>query len=132
MNLKLEVIVLPVADVDRAKPFYEAMGFREDVDYAANERFRVVQFTPPGSECSIIIGKGVTPATPGSVQGLFLVVDDIEEARAELVGREINVGRSFTAHWGKEKPLVPIRNDVVMRPLPPSLIRMATAGCSRK
>ncbi|GGN77776.1 hypothetical protein GCM10011579_060310 [Streptomyces albiflavescens] len=95
MDLKLEVIVLPVSDVDRAKNFYEAAGFRLDIDYVASEDFRGVQFTPPGSECSIIFGKGVTSAPPGSAQGLYLVVFDIEEARAELVGRGVDVSEVF-------------------------------------
>lgn len=79
MDLKLEVIVLPVSDVDRARSFYEAAGFRLDIDHVAGEDYRVVQFTPPGSECSIILGKGVTSAAPGSAQGLYLIVPDIEE-----------------------------------------------------
>jgi catechol 2,3-dioxygenase-like lactoylglutathione lyase family enzyme len=95
VDMKLEVVVLPVSDVDRAKRFYEALGWRLDIDYVANEDFRVVQLTPPGSECSIIIGKGITSAVPGSVQGLHLVVADIEAARRELVGRGIDVGNVF-------------------------------------
>ncbi|MFJ4473168.1 VOC family protein [Streptomyces sp. NPDC089424] len=95
MDLKLEMIVLPVSDIDRAKAFYEKVGFRLDVDYRANEDFRVVHFTPPGSECSIIFGEGMTPLAPGSIQGLYLIVSDIEEARAELVGRGIEVSGIF-------------------------------------
>ncbi|MGW4638607.1 VOC family protein [Sphaerisporangium sp. NPDC004334] len=95
MDLKLEVIVLPVSDVDRAKAFYEKAGFRLDLDKAAGEDFRVVHLTPPGSECSIMFGEGMTPAAPGSAQGLYLVVRDIEQARAELVGRGIEVGEVF-------------------------------------
>ncbi|MFC9500083.1 VOC family protein [Streptomyces sp. NPDC056982] len=95
MNLKLEMIVLPVSDIDRAKAFYEKVGFRLDVDYTANENVRVVHFTPPGSECSISFGEGMTPITPGSFQGLYLIVSDIEEARAELVGRGIEVSEIF-------------------------------------
>lgn len=95
MDLKLEVIVLPVSDVDRAKSFYEAAGFRMDIDNVASEEYRCVEFTPPGSECAIIFGKGVTTAAPGSVQGLYLVVSDIEASRAELVGRGIEVGEVF-------------------------------------
>jgi catechol 2,3-dioxygenase-like lactoylglutathione lyase family enzyme len=93
--MKLEVVVLPVSDVDRAKRFYETLGFRLDIDYVASAAFRVVQLTPPGSECSIIIGNGITSAAPGSVQGLHLVVVDIEAARAELVGRGVDVGEVF-------------------------------------
>jgi catechol 2,3-dioxygenase-like lactoylglutathione lyase family enzyme len=84
MDMKLEVVVVPVADVDRAKNFYRALGWREDADYAAGADFRVVQLTPPGSACSIIFGTRVTSAAPGSAQGLHLVVTDIEVARAEL------------------------------------------------
>lgn len=95
MDMKLELIVLPVTDVDRAKSFYRAAGFREDVDYAAGDDFRVVQFTPPGSEASITFGTGLTAAAPGSSQGLVLVVCDIEAAIAELTGRGIDVGDVF-------------------------------------
>ncbi|WP_144120160.1 VOC family protein [Catellatospora sichuanensis] len=95
MDLKLEVVVLPVADVDRAKSFYEKAGFRLDIDAVVSEDYRCIQFTPPGSECSIIIGKGVTTAAPGSSQGLYLIVPDVEQARAELVGRGIAVGEVF-------------------------------------
>ena len=93
--MKLEVVVLPVADVDRAKSFYETLGFRLDIDYVGSEDFRVVQFTPPGSECSIIIGKGITSAPPGSTQGLQLTVLDIEAARAELAGHGVDVSEPF-------------------------------------
>jgi catechol 2,3-dioxygenase-like lactoylglutathione lyase family enzyme len=85
MEMKLEVVVVPVSDVDRAKGFYERLGWRLDGDFVTGEDFRVVQFTPPGSQCSIIIGKGVTSAEPGSVQDLQLTVFDIEATRAELV-----------------------------------------------
>lgn len=95
MDFKLEVLVLPVADVDRARAFYEKLGFRLDIDYVASDAYRVAQFTPPGSGCSIIIGKGITDAAPGSVQGLHLVVDDIVAARDELIGRGIAVGNIF-------------------------------------
>lgn len=95
MALKLELIVLPVSDIDRAKAFYETAGFRLDLDKAVSEDYRAVHLTPPGSECSIIFGKGITSATPGSVQGLYLIVYDIEEARAELVGRGIEVSETF-------------------------------------
>ena len=100
MDLKFELVVLPVSDVDRAKAFYEGAGFNVDVDHSAGENFRVVQLTPPGSECSISIGKGLTPAEPGSYQGLHLVVTDIEAARQELVDRGVEVGEPF--HFGPE------------------------------
>jgi catechol 2,3-dioxygenase-like lactoylglutathione lyase family enzyme len=95
MDMKLEVVVLPVSDVDRAKHFYERLGWRQDADFASGEDFRVVQFTPPGSACSIIFGKGVTSSVPGSAQGLHLVVFDIEAARAELRGRAVEVSELF-------------------------------------
>ena len=95
VDLKLEVIVLPVTDVDRARAFYEAAGFRLDLDKAPTEDWRAVHLTPPGSECSIMFGKGLTSAEPGSVQGLYLVVADIEQARGELVGRGIQVSEVF-------------------------------------
>jgi len=81
--MKLEVLVVPVSDVDRAKAFYQSLGWREDIDHVAGDNFRVVQFTPPGSEASIIIGKGISEAKPGSSQGLQLVVSDIEATRAK-------------------------------------------------
>ncbi|CAL9623511.1 VOC family protein [Streptomyces pilosus] len=95
MDLKLEVIVLPVSDVDRAKAFYEALGFRLDLDRPVSEKWRAVHFTPPRSECSVMFGTGLTAAEPGSAQGLYLVVSDIEEARADLVGRGIDVSEVF-------------------------------------
>src|ERR1700754_1298997 len=84
MDLKLELIVLPVENVDRAKNFYAGLGFRLDADFATDDGFRVVQLTPPGSPASIIFGDGVSAAAPGSVEGLHLVVDDIEAAREQL------------------------------------------------
>ena len=95
MDLKLEVLVLPVSDVDRAKSFYQKLEFRLDADFANGDAFRVVQLTPPGSECSIIFGKGLTSAPAGSVQGLHLVVYDIAEARAALVARGADVSEIF-------------------------------------
>ncbi|MCG5461473.1 VOC family protein [Micromonospora sp. NPDC053740] len=95
MDFKLEVIVLPVSDVDRARDFYHKVGFRQDVDYVAPDGFRVVHLTPPGSASSIIIGDGVSGAAPGSVQGIHLVVDDVVAARAELVARGIEVSEVF-------------------------------------
>ena len=91
-EMKLEVVLVPVSDVDRAKAFYEGLGWRMDIDYVGDEvGFRVVQFTPPGSECSIIIGEGITAADPGSYEGLQLTVSDIEGARADLVDRGVEV-----------------------------------------
>ncbi len=95
MDMKLEVVVLPVSDVDRANGFYSRLGFRLDIDYVGGDDFRMVQWTPPGSECSIVIGNGITSAVPGSTQGLQLVVPDVEAARAELVARGIDVSPTF-------------------------------------
>src|SRR5215212_10168105 len=90
-DMKLEVVVIPVADVDRAKRFYGDLGWRLDADFAASDDWRVVQFTPPGSACSVIFGKNVTTAVPGSAQGLYLIVSDIEAARKELLGRGVEI-----------------------------------------
>ena len=95
MDMKLEVVVLPVSDVDRAKDFYTSLGWREDADFATGGEFRVVQLTPPGSGCSVIFGTGLTTAAPGSADGLQLVVDDIEAARAELAGKGATVSEPF-------------------------------------
>ena len=93
--MKLEVVVIPVSDVDRAKGFYKMMGWREDADFVTGPDFRVVQMTPPGSPASIIFGVGLTTATPGSVDSLQLVVDDIEAARAEFVERGVAASEVF-------------------------------------
>ena len=95
IDMKLEVVVVPVSDVDRAKAFYERLGFQLDIDFVANNGNRVVQFTPPGSQASIHIGKEITPAEPGSLQNVYLVVSDIEAARADLVNRGVNVSEIF-------------------------------------
>lgn len=95
LAMKLEVVVIPVADVERAKRFYTRLGWRLDGDFVVGDEFRGVQFTPPGSPCSIHFGKGITSATPGSANGIYLVVSDIEAARAELVGRGVEVGEVF-------------------------------------
>ena len=94
MDMKLEVLIIPVSDVDRAKSFYEKLGFRLDIDYAVKE-FRGVQFTPPGSEASIIFGKGITSAQPGSIDGLVLVVYDIEAARKNLIALGVDMSEVF-------------------------------------
>jgi len=92
VDLKLELVLIPVSDVDRAKAFYvEKVGFNLDVDHRPSETFRVVQMTPPGSACSITVGTGITDAAPGSVRGTHLVVSDIEVARAELLDRGVDV-----------------------------------------
>jgi catechol 2,3-dioxygenase-like lactoylglutathione lyase family enzyme len=95
MEMKLEVIVIPVSDVDRAKAFYQQLGWREDADFMASEDFRVIQVTPPGSPASVILGTGLTTAEPGSSQGLHLVVTDIEAARAELADSGIEISEVF-------------------------------------
>ena len=95
LDMKLEVVVIPVADVDRAKQFYGSLGWRLDADFAAGDDFRIVQFTPPGSGCSIQFGTNITSATPGSAQGLYLIVSDIEAARDELVARGVEVSEVF-------------------------------------
>jgi catechol 2,3-dioxygenase-like lactoylglutathione lyase family enzyme len=91
IDMNLEVVTLPVADVDRAKRFYEGLGWRLDADIAVSEDMRTVQFTPPHSQCSIQFGKGGTTAEPGSAQGTFLVVADIDAARTELISRGVDV-----------------------------------------
>jgi len=95
LDMKLEVVVIPVSDVDRAKRFYGGLGWRLDADFAAGDDFRVIQFTPPGSGCSVIFGKNVTAAAPGSAQGLYLIVSDIEAARTELRGRGVEISEAF-------------------------------------
>src|SRR3954453_13585990 len=100
--MKLEVVVLPVSDVDRAKEFYEGLGWRLDADFPISESFRVVQLTPPGSPCSIQFGVGLTSAEPGSAQTTYLVVDDIEAARAEFSDRGADLGELFHRVEGEE------------------------------
>ena len=95
MDMKLEILFIPVSDVDRAKQFYEKLGFRLDIDYVANEDFRVIQFTPPNSGASIIFGKGVTAAHPGSIDCPVLAVDDIDVARDSLITRGVDVSDIF-------------------------------------
>jgi catechol 2,3-dioxygenase-like lactoylglutathione lyase family enzyme len=95
MDLKLEVVVVPVSDVDRAKDFYKRMGMREDIDFDDGKGYRVVQLTPPGSGCSIIFGRGVTSARPGSIDSLVLAVTDIEATRRELGANGVDVGDVF-------------------------------------
>jgi catechol 2,3-dioxygenase-like lactoylglutathione lyase family enzyme len=95
VDMKFEIVVLPVSDVDRAKEFYAKLGWRLDADFAHENDFRVIQFTPPGSGCSVIFGKNVTAAAPGSSQGLYLIVSDIEAVRAELLRRGVEVSEVF-------------------------------------
>jgi catechol 2,3-dioxygenase-like lactoylglutathione lyase family enzyme len=100
VDTNLEVVFIPVSDVDRAKRFYEGLGWRLDADFAKGEDWRVVQLTPHGSQCSIQFGKGIATAAPGSVKGLFLVVNDIKAARAELIGRGADVSEVFHLEGG--------------------------------
>lgn len=95
VDMKLEVVVVPVSDVDRAKRFYGGLGWRLDADFTSGDDWRVVQFTPPGSGCSIIFGKNVTAAAPGTAQGLYLIVSDIEAARGELLDHGVEVSKVF-------------------------------------
>jgi catechol 2,3-dioxygenase-like lactoylglutathione lyase family enzyme len=95
IDMKFEIVVIPVSSVDRAKEFYSRLGWRLDADYDNGNDFRVIQFTPPGSDCSIIFGRNVTAALPGSAQGLYLIVSDIEAARAELLGLGVEVSEVF-------------------------------------
>src|SRR4249920_2384901 len=107
VDMKLEIVVIPVSDVGRSKEFYGTLGWRLDADYDNGNDFRVIQFTPPGSACSVIFGKNVTAAAPGSAQGLYLIVSDIEVARKELLGRGIKVSEVFHAggaHAGPDEP----------------------------
>ena len=107
-DMKLEVIVIPVADVDRAKQFYDGLGWRLDADFGFDDGFRVIQFTPPGSGASVIFGTNVTAAAPGSARGLYLVVSDIEVARKELLSRGVKVSEPFhgggDVHFGTDEP----------------------------
>jgi catechol 2,3-dioxygenase-like lactoylglutathione lyase family enzyme len=116
VDMKLEVVAIPVSDVDRAKRFYADLGWRLDADFVKGDEFRGVQFTPPGSPASIHFGKGVTSAAPGTAQGLFLVVSDIEAARAELIDRGVEA----------------IRSGAPMPRSRRSAIRTATRGCCRR
>lgn len=112
MELKLEVVVLPVSDVDRAKNFYAGLGWRLDADFATERGLRVVQLTPPGSAASVIFGEHLTDATPGSLRGLHLVVTDVAAARAELAGRGADVTEVWhdqdgVFHWAGAANRVP-------------------------
>src|SRR5258708_17750918 len=108
VDMKCEIVVIPVSDVDRAKRFYGSMGWRLDADFAAGDDWRVIQFTPPGSGASVIFGKNVTAAAPGSAEGLYLIVSDIKAARDELLARGVEVGEIFhgggDVHTGPDEP----------------------------
>jgi catechol 2,3-dioxygenase-like lactoylglutathione lyase family enzyme len=116
VDLKFEIAVIPVSDVDRAKAFYAGLGWRLDADFAAGDDWRVIQFTPPGSPASVIFGKNVTAAAPGSAQGLYLIVSDIEAARNELRSLGADVGEIFhpvgEKHTGTDEPFLSGRHRV--------------------
>jgi catechol 2,3-dioxygenase-like lactoylglutathione lyase family enzyme len=95
VDMKLEIVVIPVSDIDRAKEFYSRLGWRLDAEFGSGDDFRIMQFTPPGSGCSVIFGKNVTAAEPGSAQGLYLIVSDIEAARDELLARGVEISEVF-------------------------------------
>src|SRR5712692_2316191 len=107
-DMKFEIVVIPVSDVDRAKEFYGRLGWRLDAEFAGGDGFRVIQFTSPGSGCSVIFGKNVTAAAPGSAQGLYLIVSDIEAARDGLLGRGVEISEVFHdaggVHAGTDEP----------------------------
>src|SRR5262245_3027576 len=107
VDMKFEIVVIPVSDIDRAKEFYGRLGWRLDADFNDGKDFRVLQFTPPGSGCSVIFGKNVTAAAPGSAQGLYLVVSDIEAATKQLAGRGVAISETFHnagVHAGPDEP----------------------------
>jgi len=116
VDMKFEIVVIPVSDLDRAKEFYSSLGWRLDADFDSGKEFRVLQFTPPGSGCSIIFGKNVTAAAPGSAQGLYLIVADIEAARENLLRRGVKVSEVFhgvsDVYAGPDEPFLFGRNRV--------------------
>jgi len=116
LDMKFEIVVIPVSDVDRAKEFYGRLGWRLDADFGSGKDFRVIQFTPPGSGCSVIFGKNVTAAAPGYAQGLYLIVSDIEATRKELLHRGIEVSEVFHGasgvFAGSDEPYLFGRNRV--------------------
>ncbi|MGX1068709.1 putative enzyme related to lactoylglutathione lyase [Bradyrhizobium diazoefficiens] len=145
VDLKLEVVVIPVSDVDRAKAFYMRLGWRLDADFSSGDDWRVIQFTPPGSACSVIFGRNVTAAAPGSVRGLYLIVSDLEAARQDLLGRGIAVSEPFHGGGATFMPgrtnhtcsavsgsAVLTRSAAATAPSPRSAIPTAMAGCSRR
>ena len=150
VDMRLEIVVIPVSDVDRAKHFYGGLGWRLDADFAAGDDFRVIQFTPPGSGCSVIFGKNVTAAAAGSARGLYLIVSDIEAARAELLDRGVEVSEAFhgagNVYAGVDEPYLfgrlrvsgpdpehrSYRSFASIARSRRSAMQTATAGCSRK
>ena len=142
IDMKFEIVVIPVSDVDRAKESYTKLGWRLDAEFGNGVDFRIMQFTPPGSGCSVIFGKGVAAAAPGSAQGLYLIVSDIEATRAELQRRGVEVSEVFHnegVYAGTDEPYLlgecasagRIPSIVATARSRRSRIRTATAGCSR-
>ncbi len=143
-DMKLEVVVIPVSDVNRAKEFYARLGWRLDADFDNGDDFRIMQFTPPGSGCSVIFGKTVTAAAPGSAQGLYLIVSDIEAARKELVAHGVDASEVFhdaaactpartsPTCLGATGSAVRIPSIAATARSSPSAIPTATAGCCRR
>jgi predicted enzyme related to lactoylglutathione lyase len=120
MDFKLELVAIPVTDVDRAKAFYEKAGFNADHDRRVNENLRFVQLTPPGSACSICLGEGITPAEPGSVKGMQLVVSDIDAARTQLIDGGVEVSEVEHMDWGAFVYFSdPDGNDWAVQAIPP-------------
>jgi catechol 2,3-dioxygenase-like lactoylglutathione lyase family enzyme len=141
VELKFEVVVIPVSDVDRAKRFYDELGWKLDADFPFDNGFRVVQFTPSGSACSVQFGAKITSAAPGSAHGLYLIVSDIEAARNEIVARGVDVSEVFHSETPalSSSPTARTVASAAPRPVTPatarsprSAIRTATAGCSRR
>ena len=139
MDMKLEIAFLPVSDVDRPKAFYGKLGWRLDIDYAPNEKFRVIQFTPPHSEASIIFGKGITSAESNPTDSFVLAVDNVDAARDDLIARGVNVSEVFHYAGGPFNNSVRARASagathrvVPISRLPPSRIQRGTAGYFRR
>ena len=141
IDMKFEIVVIPVSDVDRAKEFYAKLGWRLDADYDSGKDFRVMQFTPPGSGCSVIFGKNVTAATPGSAQGLYLIVSDFDAARDKLLAHGVEISDVFHDAGGvyagtdelvASGSMVRIPTIAATARSPRSVIRTATAGCCRR
>ena len=145
VDMKLEIVVIPVSDVDRAKRFYGGLGWRLDADHGSDDGyFRIVHFTPPGSGCSVVFGKNVTAAAPGAAQALYLIVSDVEAARKQLLGRGVEVGGVFHdgagEYAGQDEPYLfgrvrvsgPDSSIAATARSPRSAIRTAIAGCSRR
>ena len=133
MDWKLELVIVPVSDVDRAKAFYtEKVGFNLDVDHRAGDEFRVVQMTPPGSACSITIGNGMEVGPPGSLHGLHLVVSDIDVAWCRARRRAGSTSARSTTSGRTDRCQGPIPNGATTNPSPPSRTLTATRGCCRR